>query len=140
MMNKLNTATVSAMHEWRRQIHSNPELAFNEHQTSNLVAQELSKMGIDVHRGLGQTGVVGSLRNGDGPTIGLRADMDALPILELGSTAHKSRHQGVMHACGHDGHTAMLLGAVCPPLRNCMFSAGVNMRFLRGPCSSKDSF
>ena len=125
----MNSDILTAMLEWRRQIHSNPELAFNEHQTSNLVAQELSKMGIDVHRGLGQTGVVGSLRNGDGPTIGLRADMDALPILELGSTAQKSRHQGVMHACGHDGHTAMLLGAARHLAANRPFKGTVNFIF-----------
>lgn len=99
------------MTAWRHQLHAHPELAFAEHRTSDLVARELAAMGIEVHRGLGRTGVVGVLSHGTGPSIGLRADMDALPVLELNSMAHASRHAGIMHACGHDGHTAMLLGA-----------------------------
>ena len=94
---------------WRRDFHSAPELGFEELRTSERVAQLLESFGVEVHRGLGGTGVVGTLRTGDGPTIGIRADMDALPIQELGTHAHASGHKGCMHACGHDGHTAILL-------------------------------
>jgi len=100
------------MTEWRRDIHMHPETAFEEHRTSELVARRLESFGIAVHRGLGRTGVVGTLRAGSGArAIGLRADMDALHILEQNTFAHRSRNDGRMHACGHDGHTAMLLGA-----------------------------
>jgi amidohydrolase len=96
----------------RRTIHANPELRYEETHTSDLVARTLSGWGIEVHRGLGKTGVVGVLKRGDSTrSIGLRADMDALPILELNTFDHRSRNDGKMHACGHDGHTAMLLGA-----------------------------
>ncbi|AEA68420.1 M20 family metallopeptidase [Pseudomonas brassicacearum] len=94
---------------WRRGFHATPELGYNELQTSDRVAQLLESFGVEVHRGLGGTGVIGTLSNGQGPTIGIRADMDALPIQELGHCSHKSTHQGCMHACGHDGHTAILL-------------------------------
>src|SRR3979490_2436659 len=98
--------------EWRRDIHAHPELGFQENRTSDLVAEGLEKFGIKVHRGIGKTGLVGRLRVGNSPrTIGLRADMDCLPILEANTFSHRSQHQGRMHACGHDGHTAMLLGA-----------------------------
>ncbi|MBP2301613.1 M20 aminoacylase family protein [Azospirillum picis] len=99
---------------WRRDIHAHPELGFEEERTSAIVAAKLEEFGIAVHRGLGGTGVVGTLRglgNGGGRTIGLRADMDALPMPEANDFEHASRHAGRMHACGHDGHTAMLLGA-----------------------------
>jgi amidohydrolase len=97
---------------WRRDIHAYPELGFAEQRTAELVAERLESFGIEVHRGVGRTGVVGVLRNGRSPrTIGLRADMDALPIDEANDFEHRSRHPGRMHACGHDGHTAMLLGA-----------------------------
>jgi len=97
---------------WRRDIHAHPELGFEENRTADLVAEKLSSFGIDVHRGLGKTGVVGTLRVGNHSTaIGLRADMDALPIFETNTFDHKSVHEGKMHACGHDGHTTMLLGA-----------------------------
>jgi amidohydrolase len=97
---------------WRRDIHAHPELGFEEQRTSEIVANKLAECGIEVHRGLGKTGVVGRLRVGNSPrTIGLRADMDALPIEEANSFAYRSRHAGRMHACGHDGHTTMLLGA-----------------------------
>jgi hippurate hydrolase len=97
---------------WRRDIHAHPELGFEETRTAALVAARLEAFGIEVHRGIGRTGVVGVLRNGSSArTIGLRADMDALPILEANTFAHRSRHAGRMHACGHDGHTTMLLGA-----------------------------
>ena len=96
----------------RRDIHAHPELAFKENRTADLVARELAACGLEVHRGLAGTGVVGVLKRGTSPrSIGLRADMDALPVLEMNDFAHCSTHPGQMHACGHDGHTAMLLGA-----------------------------
>jgi amidohydrolase len=101
------------MTRWRRDIHAHPELGFEETRTADLVAGLLAQFGFDeVHRGIGRTGVVGTLRAGRGTqAIGLRADMDALPIRETNAFEHRSRHDGRMHACGHDGHTAMLLGA-----------------------------
>ncbi|WP_158933940.1 M20 aminoacylase family protein [Burkholderia sp. S171] len=108
---------ISAFHaemtSWRRDFHANPELAFNEFRTSQIIVAKLREFGIEVHCGLAGTGVVGTLRtgSGNGRSIALRADMDALPILEKNDFAHASKTPGVMHACGHDGHTAMLLGA-----------------------------
>lgn len=96
---------------WRRDIHAHPELGFDEHRTSDFVAKKLTEFGITVHRNVGKTGVVGVLQTGNGPTIGLRCDMDALPIEEIVDVPYKSTKPGVMHACGHDGHTTMLLGA-----------------------------
>ena len=96
----------------RQDLHANPELGLAEYRTANLVAERLEAWGIEVHRGVGGTGVVGMLRNGNGPhTVGLRADLDALPIAEANDLPYRSRTSGVMHACGHDGHTTMLLGA-----------------------------
>jgi len=96
----------------RRTIHSHPELRYEEVGTAKLVAENLERWGIEVHRGMGKTGVVGILKRGTGgASIGLRADMDALPIRELNTFGHRSTNDGRMHACGHDGHTAMLLGA-----------------------------
>ena len=96
----------------RKDIHAHPELRFEEHRTADLVAQQLTAWGIPIHRGLGGTGVVGIIKNGASDrALGLRADMDALPILEKNTFEHASRYHGKMHACGHDGHTAMLLGA-----------------------------
>ncbi len=100
------------MTAWRRDIHAHPELGFEEHRTAGVVAAKLGEFGIEVHRGIGKTGVVGVLRVGSSARrIGLRADMDALPIKEANTFAHRSTHEGRMHACGHDGHTTMLLGA-----------------------------
>ena len=102
------------MKGWRRDIHAHPEVAFEEQRTSDFVAEKLAEFGIEVHRGLATTGVVGLLEgqsNSSGRSIGLRADMDALHIQELNDFDHRSRHDGKMHACGHDGHTTMLLGA-----------------------------
>jgi len=98
---------------WRHHIHKHPETAFEEHQTSDYVALRLHEFGIDVHRGLAGTGVVGTLKGdkGTGPAIGLRADMDALDIEEKNDIDYKSENPGKMHACGHDGHSTMLLGA-----------------------------
>ena len=96
----------------RRDIHQHPELAFEEHRTAKLVAEYLESLGIEVETGIAGTGVVGSIQKGRGNrAIGLRADLDALPIHEANDFAHASKHPGKMHACGHDGHTAMLLGA-----------------------------
>ena len=89
-----------------------PELAYQEKRTAKKVAKLLKEFGVDeIHEGIGGTGVVGVIRNGKGPMVGLRADMDALPITEANQCDHASTHEGVMHACGHDGHTTMLLGA-----------------------------
>lgn len=96
----------------RRDIHQHPELSYEEHRTSEVVAAKLKEWGIPTIRGLGGTGVVGIIKNGTSTrAVGLRADMDALPMQEINSFAHTSKHEGKMHACGHDGHTAMLLGA-----------------------------
>jgi len=99
---------------WRRDLHANPELMYDVHRTAGIVAEKLKEFGCDeVVTGLGRTGVVGVIKGtkGEGRSIGLRADMDALPIQEIRDLPHKSTTDGKMHACGHDGHTAMLLGA-----------------------------
>src|SRR5436309_9747814 len=96
----------------RRDIHAHPELGFTEVRTGDLVAQKLAEYGCEVHRGLATTGVVGTIRRGNSlRAIGLRADMDCLPMQEMNEFPHRSQHDGQMHACGHDGHTTMLLGA-----------------------------
>ena len=96
----------------RRDLHAHPELCFKEVRTADLVAAKLTEWGIPIHRGLGTTGVVGIVKAGTSTrAIGLRADMDALPMQEFNTFAHASTHPGKMHACGHDGHTAMLLAA-----------------------------
>jgi len=95
----------------RRDLHAHPELAYEERRTAQIVAEHLAEWGLELDRGLATTGVVGTLRGGPGPSIALRADMDALPMSESNQFAHRSRHQGKMHACGHDGHTTMLLAA-----------------------------
>jgi amidohydrolase len=100
------------MTAWRHHLHAHPETGFEEHETSAFVAQTLTALGLEVHRGVGGTGVVGTLRSGGGNrAIGLRADMDALNIHEAADRPHVSQRPGKMHACGHDGHMAMLLGA-----------------------------
>ena len=102
------------MKEWRRHIHANPEMLFDTVETAAYVVDRLTEFGVDqIETGIGRTGVVGIIRGngGDGPVIGLRADMDALPIQEVRDLPYKSKNPGVMHACGHDGHTTMLLGA-----------------------------
>lgn len=96
---------------WRRHLHAHPELAFEEKVTAAFIAAKLRDFGLEVHEGIGGTGVVGLLRRGNGPMVGLRADIDALPIVEATGLAYASQTEGKMHACGHDGHTAMLLGA-----------------------------
>ena len=105
-------ALQSELQQIRRDIHAHPELCYEEQRTADVVAAKLTEWGIPIVRGLGITGVVGILKRGSSSkAIGLRADMDALPMHEVNSFAHASTHPGKMHACGHDGHTAMLLGA-----------------------------
>lgn len=105
-------ADVAAITRIRKDIHQHPELCFEEHRTSELIAKALTEWGIEIHRGLGTTGVVGIIKNGSSTrALGLRADIDALPMTEHNHFAHASTHAGKMHACGHDGHTAMLLAA-----------------------------
>ena len=114
----------------RRDIHRHPELAFDEHRTSALVADKLQGWGYAVERGLGGTGLVGQLVRGNGQRrLGLRADMDALPIIEATGLPHASCHAGVMHACGHDGHTAMLLAAAQHLAQQDNFSGTLNLIF-----------
>src|SRR3954465_3360522 len=114
----------------RRDFHAHPELGFDEHRTSDIVAKQLEALGCEVHRGVGGTGVIGVLREGNGPvSIGLRADMDALPIVEANEVAYKSTRSGVMHACGHDGHTTMLLGAARYLAETRKFNGTVNFIF-----------
>ncbi len=114
----------------RRDIHAHPELGLEEVRTSDLVAAKLAEWGIEVHRNIGKTGVVGVLRKGNGQaSIGLRADMDALPILEATGLEYSSTHTGVMHACGHDGHTTMLLGAAKYLAETGNFNGTVNFIF-----------
>jgi hippurate hydrolase len=111
-LDRLLTVLHPRVTEIRRDIHAHPELAFAEHRTAAIVARRLGELGYEVHTGLAGTGVVGRLRAGTGSaSIGLRADMDALPIQEGNDFAHRSQHPGCMHACGHDGHVATLLGA-----------------------------
>ena len=116
--------------EWRQAIHANPEMGFEEHATGAMVAEKLASWGIEVHRGIAGTGLVGVLRNGvSGRSIGLRADMDCLPMTEETGLPHASRTPGKMHACGHDGHTAMLLGAAKYLAETRNFDGTVNFLF-----------
>ncbi|RDI58846.1 M20 aminoacylase family protein [Microvirga subterranea] len=114
----------------RQDLHAHPELGFEEERTSGIVASLLDEAGIRVHRGLGKTGVVGTLQVGDGTrTIGLRADMDALAMPEIADRPYKSKFDGKMHACGHDGHTVLLLGAARTLARTRNFSGTVHFIF-----------
>jgi amidohydrolase len=114
----------------RHDIHAHPELGLQEVRTADLVAKKLAEWGIEVHRGVGVTGVVGVLRNGNGQaSVGLRADMDALPILEATELPYASQNPGRMHACGHDGHTTMLLGAAKYLAETRNFNGTVNFIF-----------
>ncbi len=108
---ELTENIIHSMKVWRQHLHAHPELAFEEVSTASMVASVLRGHGIKVQEQVGRTGVVGTLERGDGPCIGLRADLDALPMTEKNAFAHTSVHEGKMHGCGHDGHTAMLLGA-----------------------------
>jgi hippurate hydrolase len=116
--------------DWRRHIHAHPELAFEETQTAAFVAEKLRSFGIEVVEGIAGTGVVGTLQRGGGNrSIGLRADLDALPIVEANDFEHRSTQPGVMHACGHDGHTTMLLGAAAYLAASDTFSGTVHFIF-----------
>ena len=111
-MENLDKNLIREMTLWRRQLHSQPETGFEVHQTAELVAKLLTSFGLEVHTGIGQTGIVAVLTNGESNlAIGLRADMDALQIQEHNTFDHRSKYDGKMHACGHDGHSSMLLGA-----------------------------
>ena len=117
------------MIKWRHLIHTHPETAFEEKQTSNFVADKLREFGIEVHQGIAKTGVVGTINNGEGDSIGLRADMDALNMEEQSGVEYASVVPGKMHACGHDGHTAMLLGAAKYLSQNKVFRGTVQLIF-----------
>jgi amidohydrolase len=110
MMLKQSNAISEELIEWRRDFHMHPEIGFELHRTSKIVADELEKMGYRVRRGVGKTGVVAEIGEG-GKVVAIRADMDALPILEMNENDYVSKNKGAMHACGHDSHTAMALGA-----------------------------
>ena len=123
-------ADAAAITTLRRDIHAHPELCFQEQRTADVIAQALTDWGIPVHRGLGTTGVVAIIKNGTSDrAVGLRADIDALPMQEGNSFAHASRHPGKMHACGHDGHTAMLLAAAKHLARHRNFDGTVYLIF-----------
>ncbi|WP_323028733.1 M20 aminoacylase family protein [Castellaniella defragrans] len=125
---RIGDELAQAMRAWRRDFHRYPELGHQEHRTAARVAELLRSWGIAVHEGYGgTTGVIGVLdgRLGAGPTLGLRADMDALPMPDAGAHDHRSVHDGVAHACGHDGHTAILLGAACHLAANPDFAGRV---------------
>ncbi|MBU6500201.1 MAG: amidohydrolase, partial [Rhodospirillales bacterium] len=116
----------------RRDFHAHPELGLEEHRTAAIVAARLAEWGIEVHAGIGVTGVVGVLRRGEGPRIGLRADMDCLPMEEQTNLDYRSQTPGRMHACGHDGHTTMLLGAAKYLATSGNFKGTVNFIFQPG--------
>jgi amidohydrolase len=120
---------VDVMRDCRRTLHAHPETAFEEHKTARLLADTLRANGLEVFEGIGRTGLVAVLKNGDGPAIGLRADMDALPVHEENTFEYRSRHEGKMHACGHDGHASMLLGAALYLNANRNWSGTVNFIF-----------
>ncbi len=124
----------SQMTAWRRHLHQNPELGFEEIETARFVADKLRSFGIDTVEGVGRTGVVGTLRGrlGDGMSIGIRADMDALPMTEARPLPHASRFPGRMHGCGHDGHTATLLGAAAALAMSPEFAGTVHFIFQPG--------
>jgi hippurate hydrolase len=123
-------ADAAAIAAVRRDIHAHPELCFQEKRTSDVIAKALTDWGIPIHRGLGTTGIVAILKNGTSDrALGLRADMDALPMTEHNTFAHASRHPGRMHACGHDGHVAMLLGAAKHLARQRNFDGTVYLIF-----------
>jgi len=128
--NTIDQSLIDDVTAWRRHLHAHPETAFDEHETADFVAAKLAEFGLEVHRGLGKTGVVGTLKRGTGTAaVGLRADMDALFIHEANDVDYRSKVDGKMHACGHDGHTAMLLGAANYLARNGDFDGTVRFIF-----------
>ena len=128
-MESIDRDIVEDMQRWRWDLHAHPEIAFAEKRTAALVAKELAALGLKVDQGLAGTGVVATLACGEGPRIGLRADMDALAIEETTGLPYRSVVPGIMHACGHDGHTAMLLGAAKQLSRSRHFSGVVHFIF-----------
>ena len=120
------------IYSYRRDFHQYPELSFQEYRTAETISKHLESFGIEHKTGVGKTGVVGEIVFGDGPTIALRADMDALPIQEVGDLEFKSKNEGVMHACGHDGHMAILLGAANALSKNKKLKKG-KVRFIFQP-------
>ena len=120
------------IYSYRRDFHQYPELSFQEYRTAETISKHLESFGIEHRTGVGKTGVVGEIVFGDGPTIALRADMDALPIQEVGDLKYKSKNEGVMHACGHDGHMAILLGAANALSKNKKLKKG-KVRFIFQP-------
>lgn len=124
-----DAALVAHMTKWRRHLHAHPETAFEEVATSDYVKDLLESFGLQVHQGIAKTGVVATLTNGDGPAIALRADMDALDMVEHTNVPHRSTHDGKMHGCGHDGHMAMLLGAAKYLSENRNFNGTVHFIF-----------
>ena len=120
------------IYSYRRDFHQYPELSFQEYRTAETISKHLESFGIEHRKGVGKTGVVGEIVFGDGPTIALRADMDALPIQEVGDLKYKSKNEGVMHACGHDGHMAILLGAANALSKNKKLKKG-KVRFIFQP-------
>jgi amidohydrolase len=127
----VNPSKIESWVNTRRDIHAHPELRYEENRTADIIAKRLTELGYTVETGIGRTGVVGLLRGtqGSGKMIGLRADMDALPIQERNQFPHASRHPGKMHACGHDGHVAMLLGAAQEIAENRDFKGSVVLIF-----------
>ena len=129
------TPHLGTLLSFRRDLHANPELKYEEHRTGDKVAAYLTALGLTVHRGLGQTGIVASIygkgRSKDNPgrSIGIRADMDALPVTEINTFGHISQNKGRMHACGHDGHTTMLLGAATTLAQHPDFDGTVHLIF-----------
>ena len=123
---KIAPELVDEMKGWRHDFQRRPELGFDEHRTSARIAELLREFSLEGHTGISGTGVVGVLQRGNGSaSIGFRADMDALPITETGRPEWRSAHDGVMHACGHDGHTSMLLGAAAHLVRHGDFNGRV---------------
>ncbi|WP_338495201.1 M20 aminoacylase family protein [Erwinia aphidicola] len=121
---------MAALVALRRDLHQHPELGYQEHRTSGLVAEFLAGLGLEVYQGIGKTGVVGVLKHGTSPrAVGLRADMDALPMADNGTQPWKSQQPNVCHACGHDGHTVMLLGAAQALAADAQFDGTVNFIF-----------
>lgn len=131
MSNTLNPQLIAEIHDWRHHIHMHPELAFDERATAEFIAEHLRSLpGVEVATGIGGTGVVGTLKKGDGGgTVGLRADMDCLPLTEDTNLPYVSRNEGAMHACGHDGHMAMVLGAATTLARDDSFTGTVRFIF-----------
>jgi len=123
-------ALQASLVEWRRRLHQRPELGFKEQQTAEFIAQKLQEWGVEHQTGVAQTGVVAMIQgNQPGPVLGIRADMDALPVQEENVVPYRSQHDGVMHACGHDGHTAIALGTACYLAQHRDFAGTVKLIF-----------